>query len=291
MPSLRELEDYMEILDDKENKYFKEIKEKKKKFSWVGKYDLTKFYNNKLFRGQIAKNIANKLINELINTIFLHDIGKEFAEELIKDLVKVSNILLEKELSEKEIANQCPFKMVIKKLNRDKVANEITKQEITWEKLHLSLNQYITLVYIENEYFDKIKEKFYWTEELANKLTLETLDETVKHNLISFCNIKLDQEQLAKKIARKLINELLKIFFLHDIGKEFAEELNKDIVKVIDKLHSKELSEKEIANQCPFKMVIKKLNRAKLTKEIVQQQVAQDKLAKKITEEVDQEKK
>ena len=291
MPSLRELEDYMEILVDEENEDFDMIKKKKKILGWVGRSDLTTLNNIKLFQGQIAKNIVKKLVNELINTIFLHDIGKEFAEELIKDLVKVSNILLEKELSEKEIANQCPFKMVIKKLKRDKVAKKIAQQEITWEKLSLLLSQYVTLVYIENEYFDKIKEKFDWTEELAYKLTLESLDETVKHNLTSFYNIKLYQEQLAKKIARKLINEILKIFFLHDIGKEFAEELSKDIIKVSNNLHSKELSEKEIANQCPFKMVIKKLNRNKLAKKIVQQQVAQDKLAKKITEEVDQEKK
>ena len=239
---------------------------------------MTKFYNNKLFRGQIAKNIAKKLINELIKTIFVHDIGKEFAEELIKDLVQVSNILLEKKLSEKEIANQCPFKMVIKKLNRDKVANEIAQKEIAWEKLHLSLNQYVTLVYIENEYFDKIKEqKKIFNLILESKiLTLESLDDTVQHNLTSFYNIKLDQEQLAKKIIRKLLNELVKIFFMHDIGKEFAEELNKDIVKVINNLYSKELSEKEIANQCPFKMVIKKLNRAQLTNEIVQQQIAEE---------------
>jgi hypothetical protein len=286
MPSLRELEDYMEILDDKENKYFKEIKEKKKKFGWVGQYDLTKFYNNKLFRGQIAKDIAKKLINELLKTIYLHDIGKEFANEVTKDLVNIYNILLEKELSEKEIANQCPFKMAINKLKKDKVANEIAQKEVAWEKLDLSLNQYVTLVYIENEYFDKIKEQkkifdlileskistlesLDETEQLASKLTLEPLNDAVQHNLTSFYNIKLDQEQLAKKIIRKLINELVKIFFMHDIGKEFAEELNKDIVKVIDNLHSKELSEKEIANQCPFKMVIKKLNRDKLTKELV----------------------
>jgi hypothetical protein len=309
MPSLRELEDYMEILDDKENKYFKEIKEKKKKFGWVGQYDLTKFYNNKLFRGQIAKNIAKKLINELIKTIYLHDIGKEFANEVTKDLVKVYNILLEKELSEKEIANQCPFKMAIKKLKKDKVANEIAKKEVAWEKLHLSLNQYVTLVYIENEYFDKIKEqkKILTLEpldeavqlvdkltleplneavQLVDKLTLEPLNEAVQHNLTSFYNIKLDQEQLAKKIIRKLINELVKIFFMHDIGKEFAEELNKDIVKMINNLNSKELSEQEIANQCPFKMLIKKLNRDKLSKELTQdelsKELAQDELVQKL---------
>lgn len=275
MSSLRELEDYMEILVDEENEEFDMIKKKKKMLGWVGRSDLTTFYNIKLFQGQIAKNIAKKLVNELFKTIFLHDIGKEFAEELIKDLVKVSNILLENELSEKEIANQCPFKMVIKKLNRDKVANEIAKQEIAWEKLHLSLNQYVTLVYIENVYFDKIKDKFDWAEE--SQKTLESLDKTVRHNLTSFYNIKLDQEQLAKKIIRKLINELVKIFYLHDFGKEFAEELSKDIVKVFDKLIEKELSEKEIANQCPFKMIIKKLNRNKLANKIVQQQVSQEK--------------
>jgi len=282
MPSLRELEDYMEILDDKENKYFKEIKEKKKKFGWVGQYDLTRFYNNKLFRGQIAKNIAKKLINELIKTIYLHDIGKEFANEVTKDLVKVYNILLEKELSEEEIANQCPFKMAIKKFEKDKVANEIAQKEVAWEKLHLSLNQYVTLVYIENEYFDKIKEqKKIFDLILESKIsTLESLDETVQHNLTSFYNIKLDQEELAKKIIRKLINELVKIFFMHDIGKEFAEELNKDIVKMINNLNSKELSEQEIANQCPFKMIIKKLNRDKLSKEL-----AQDELSKELTQD------
>lgn len=310
MPSLRELEDYMEILVDKENKYFKEIKEKKKKFGWVGQYDLTKFYNNKLFRGQIAKDIAKKLINELLKTIYLHDIGKEFANEVTKDLVKVYNILLEKELSEKEIANQCPFKMVIKKLKKDKVANEIAQKEVAWEKLHLSLNQYVTLVYIENEYFDKIKEqkkifdlivesKISTLEsldktveplnkvvQLTGRLTLEPLNEAVQHNLTSFYNIKLDQEQLAKKIIRKFINELVKIFFMHDIGKEFAEELNKDIVKMINNLNSKELSEKEIANQCSFKMVIKKLNRDELTKELAQDELVQkldkDELVKKL---------
>jgi len=311
MPSLRELEDYMEILDDKENKYFKEIKEKKKKFGWVGQYDLTKFYNNKLFRGQIAKSIAKKLINELIKTIYLHDIGKEFADEVTKDLVKVYNILLEKELSEKEIVDQCPFKMLIKKLKKDKVANEIAKKEVAWEKLHLSLNQYVTLVYIENEYFDKIKEQkkifnliveslddteqlaskltlepLNEAEQLASKLTLEPLNEAEQHNLTSFYNIKLDQEQLAKKIIRKLINELVKIFFMHDIGKEFAEELNKDIVKMINNLNSKELSEQEIANQCPFKMLIKKLNRDKLTKELVKDELVKkldkDELVKKL---------
>jgi hypothetical protein len=294
MPSLRELEDHMEILDRKENEYFKEIKEKKKKFGWVGQYDLTKFYNNKLFRGQIAKDIAKKLINELIKTIYLHDIGKEFADDVTKDLVKVYNILLKKELSEKEIADQCPFKMLIKKLKKDKVANEIAKNEVASEKLHLLLNQYVTLLYIENEYFDKIKEqkKIFnliveskiltresldvtvqlvdkLTVQLVDKLTLEPLNEAVQHNLTSFYNIKLDQEQLAKKIIRKLISELVNIFFMHDIEKEFAEELNKDIVKVINNLNSKELSEQEIANQCPFKMLIKKLNRDKLTKELV----------------------
>ena len=278
----------------KENKYFKEIKEKKKKFGWVGQYDLTKFYNNKLFRGQIAKDIAKKLINELLKTIYLHDIGKEFANEVTKDLVKVYNILLEKELSEKEIANQCPFKMVIKKLKKDKVANEIAQKEVAWEKLHLSLNQYVTLVYIENEYFDKIKEqKKIPTQEsldeavqLVDKLTLEPLNKVVQHNLTSFYNIKLDQEELAKKIIRKLINELVKIFFMHDIGKEFAEELNKDIVKMINNLNSKELSEQEIANQCPFKMLIKKLNRDKLSKELVKDELVQkldkDELVKKL---------
>jgi len=286
MPSLRELEDYMEILNDKENEYFDKIKEKKKKFGWVGQYDLTKFYNNKLFRGQIAKDIAKKLINELLKTIYLHDIGKEFANEVTKDLVKIYNILLEKELSEKEIANQCPFKMAIKKLKKDKVANEIAQKEVASEKLLLSLNQYVTLVYIENEYFDKIKEQkkifnlivesVFLTQEsldetvqLVDKLTLEPLNEAAQHNLTSFYNIKLDQEQLAKKIIRKLISELVKIFFMHDIGKEFAEELNKDIVKVINNLNSKELSEQEIANQCPFKMLIKKLNRDKLINELV----------------------
>ena len=284
MPSLRELEDYMEIFDDKENKYFKEIKEKKKKFGWVGQYDLTKFYNNKLFRGQIAKDIAKKLINELLKTIYLHDIGKEFANEVTEDLVKVYNILLEKELSEKEIANQCPFKMAIKKFEKDKVANEIAQKEVASEKLHLSLNQYVTLVYIENEYFDKIKEQkkistlesLDEAEQLVDKLTLEPLNETVQHNLTSFYNIKLDQEELAKKIIRKLINELVKIFFMHDIGKEFAEELNKDIVKMINNLNSKELSEQEIANQCPFKMLIKKLNRDKLFKELVKDELVQN---------------
>jgi len=295
MPSLRELEDYMEILDDKENKYFKEIKEKKKKFGWVGQYDLTRFYNNKLYRGQIAKDIAKKLINELLKTIYLHDIGKEFANEVTKDLVKVYNILLEKELSEKEIANQCPFKMAIKKLKKDNVANEIAQKEVAWEKLHLSLNQYVTLVYIENEYFDKIKEqKKIFDLIVESKIsTLESLDETVEplnkvvqHNLTSFYNIKLDQEELAKKITRKLINELVKIFFMHDIGKEFAEELNKDIVKMINNLNSKELSEQEIANQCPFKMLIKKLNRDKLSKELVKDELVQkldkDELVKKL---------
>ena len=325
MPSLRELEDHMEILDRKENEYFKEIKEKKKKFGWVGQYDLTNFYNNKLFRGQIAKDIAKKLINELIKTIYLHDIGKEFADDVTKDLVKVYNILLKKELSEKEIADQCPFKMLIKKLKKDKVANEIAKNEVASEKLHLLLNQYVTLLYIENKYFYKIKEQkkifnliveskiltresldetvqlvdkltleplnetvqlvdlnetvqlvdkltlepLNETVQLVDKLTLEPLNEDVQHNLTSFYNIKLDQEQLAKKIIRKLISELVNIFFMHDIEKEFAEELNKDIVKVINNLNSKELSEQEIANQCPFKMLIKKLNRDKLTKELV----------------------
>jgi hypothetical protein len=73
---------------------------------------------------------------------------------------------------------------------------------------------------------------------------------------------------------------------MHDIGKEFAEELNKDIVKMINNLNSKELSEQEIANQCPFKMLFGKLNRDKLTKELVKDELVKkldkDELVKKL---------